>query len=61
VANAPLSIKASKAAIRAWSDSLPELSPAKLEEMVEACFQSNDYAAGRKAFAEKKTPKFNGS
>ena len=61
VANAPLSIKASKAAIRAWSDSLPELSAAKLEEMVEACFQSNDYAAGRKAFAEKKTPKFNGS
>jgi len=58
--NAPLTVKAAKAAI---NDSLRE--PGKQDragvgEMIDACFDSEDYAEGRAAFAAKRKPVFRG-
>jgi len=33
---------------------------ARLEAMTKACFDSQDYAEGRRAFMEKRKPKFQG-
>jgi enoyl-CoA hydratase/carnithine racemase len=56
--NAPLSIRASKAAIDAVAGGAPDF--AALDAMVDACFASADYAEGRAAFAAKRKPVFNG-
>ncbi|MFT7220592.1 MAG: enoyl-CoA hydratase [Candidatus Azotimanducaceae bacterium] len=58
--NAPLTVKAAKAAI---NDALRE--PGKqdragVDEMIDACFDSEDYAEGRAAFAAKRKPVFRG-
>jgi enoyl-CoA hydratase/carnithine racemase len=34
---------------------------ARCAELVEACFKSNDYTEGRKAFMEKRKPVFTGT
>ena len=34
---------------------------ARCAEMVEACFESNDYIEGRRAFMEKRKPAFTGN
>lgn len=58
-ANAPLSVKASKASIRAaLSGSKGDLAHA--EKLGKATFDSDDYAEGRAAFAEKRKPVFTG-
>jgi enoyl-CoA hydratase/carnithine racemase len=59
-ANAPLTVRACKAAIReAGRDPLARDLDA-VERMVEACFRSEDYLEGQAAFAEKRPPRFRG-
>jgi len=58
--NAPLTIKAAKAAIRALTTNDAELM-AEAERLYAAADASTDYAEGRLAFAEKRLPRFIGS
>jgi enoyl-CoA hydratase/carnithine racemase len=60
-ANAPLTIDSVKfiVAQTVLDESKRDLK--KCEEMVQACFASNDYKEGRKAFMEKRKPLFTGS
>ena len=58
--NAPLTVRAAKAAVAAWeADARPEYL-ARVRELVDACFNSEDYREGRRAFAEKRKPMFRG-
>lgn len=58
--NAPLSIRASKAAIDQIVGDPALRDQAAIEALNRACFDSQDYAEGRKAFAEKRPPSFTG-
>jgi enoyl-CoA hydratase/carnithine racemase len=57
-ANAPLTLQAGKRAMQAVLRGDADLAP--VHEAVEACFRSQDYAEGRRAFAEKRPPRFEG-
>lgn len=39
---------------------LTDAAEARVQALVDACFDSEDYAEGRRAFAEKRPPKFRG-
>jgi enoyl-CoA hydratase/carnithine racemase len=59
-ANAPLTMKAAKAAIRAHLDGDAELL-SEAERLYAAADASADYGEGRRAFREKRTPRFTGA
>ena len=56
--NAPLTIRAAKETIDQIARD--EHDPKKVAERVAACFDSADYAEGRRAFMEKRRPQFTG-
>jgi len=59
-ANAPLPILAAKLAIREAQKDPGERDEQVVADAVKACFDSEDYKEGRRAFMEKRTPTFNG-
>jgi enoyl-CoA hydratase len=59
--NAPLTIRAAKIAIDQVLLQPAERDMALVEASIRACFDSQDYTVGRKAFAEKQVPRFTGS
>ena len=59
-ANAPLTVAACKAAIRAAGQPPGGQDAARAQAMIEACFRSDDYLEGQRAFAEKRAPAFTG-
>jgi enoyl-CoA hydratase len=58
--NAPLTVAACKAMILEAGRSPDRRDTARVEAMIEACFQSDDYREGQRAFAEKRPPTFTG-
>ena len=58
--NAPLTVKAAKAAVNEGTKNPEERDLDGVAEMVEACFKSEDYKEGRRAFMEKRKPRFQG-
>jgi enoyl-CoA hydratase len=59
-ANAPLTVKAAKAALDAWERGERADDVAAVRALVDACFDSDDYREGRRAFREKRRPGFQG-
>jgi enoyl-CoA hydratase/carnithine racemase len=58
--NAPLTVKALKAAIRETRRPPDKRDLDRVSALVEACFRSEDYKEGQAAFMEKRRPRFTG-
>ena len=59
--NAPLTIKAAKAAMRLFERYSDVADERPIDELVNRCFDSDDYREGRRAFMDKRAPRFSGS
>ncbi len=59
-ANAPLTMKAAKMAIQGTVEKADPSAIAEIDAAVQACFDSEDYAEGRAAFAAKRKAEFKG-
>lgn len=60
-ANAPLTIRAAKMCVDEFLYRPEAVDMGKLDAAVDACFASADYAEGRRAFMEKRKPRFSGT
>ena len=58
--NAPLTVRAAKFAIRQCARDPDARDLDEAARLVEACFRSEDYVEGRRAFMEKRRPAFHG-
>lgn len=59
-ANAPLTVRAGKAIIAEMLKPSPEIDFELCQNLIRGCFESEDYAEGRRAFMEKRKPVFSG-
>lgn len=59
-ANAPLTVRAAKVAIGEATKDPGMRNVAWVNQLVEQCFASHDYIEGRRAFMEKREPRFTG-
>lgn len=59
--NAPLTVRAAKAAVNAFESQPDDDAIQEVRSLVRDCFNSQDYKEGRRAFAEKRRPKFSGT
>jgi enoyl-CoA hydratase len=59
-ANAPMTVHAVKSAMQVFERYSADPGAAEIAALVDACFNSDDYKEGRRAFMEKRTPRFSG-
>ena len=58
--NAPLTLAAAKRCLLELSKNPDQRDVERARKMIQACFSSSDYKEGRDAFAQKRTPQFQG-
>ena len=59
-ANAPLTVRATKVALNSWESGAHADDLVRVQQLVNACFDSDDYKEGRRAFRDKRPPRFAG-